>query len=96
MDELVAEKKTNAAVFQRRGVCLSRLGQAEAAMVDLLKSLAVNQANPVVLEEIAGLVALGGNKNGAKRYLERASSFYLQAGATEDYARIIEKLQKLR
>lgn len=96
LDELVAEKKTNAAVFQQRGVCLSRLGQAEAAMVDLLKSLAVNQANPVVLEEIAGLVALGGNKNGAKRYLERASSFYLQAGATEDYARIIEKLQKLR
>ena len=93
---LIAERKSNPAVFQERGVCLARLGQLDAAIGDLLKALAINQANPPVLEELGGLLARKGDKNGARQYLESAASFYLQAGATAEYTRILSKLEKLK
>lgn len=93
---LIAERKSNPAVFQERGICLARLGQVDAAIGDLLKALAINQANPPVLEELGGLLAQKGDRDGARQYLESAASFYLQAGATTEYTRVLGKIEQLR
>lgn len=96
LSTLINAKKTNPAVFQERGTCLARLGQVDAAITDLLKSLAINQANPYVLEELGGLIAQKGDGSGARQYLETASSLYLQSGATADYTRVLSKLEQLK
>jgi len=96
LNEVSRSSKVTPAVFQQRGICYSRLGSFDNAIRDLLKALAADGENPITLEELAQIMAANGDKEGALKYLEVASSIYLQLGDADGYSRLLGLIEDLR
>ena len=96
LNGIATSSKATPAVFQQRGICYSRLGYSENAIRDLLKALAADSANPITLKELAQVMAANGDEDSALKYLELASSIYLQLGDADNYSRLLELIEVLR
>ena len=96
LNEIAISSNATPAVFQQRGICYSRLDLPESAIRDLLKALAADSANPTTLEELAQVMAANGDQESALKYLELASSIYLQLGDADNYSRLLELIEALR
>ena len=96
LNEIDISSNATPAVFQQRGICYSRLNLPESAIRDLLKALAADSANPTTLEELAQVMAANGDQESALKYLELASSIYLQLGDADNYSRLLELIEALR
>lgn len=95
---LEIERRQSAAyanVFLQRGLCAKQLNQSDQALKDFLKAASLDANNAEAIANIGYIVSSKGDKQTALKYLEKASTLYLEQGNIEEFEKVNNVMMKI-
>ena len=80
LSQLVARREEYADIYLQRGLCSKALKQHQQALEDFLRASSIDSTKAEAIENAGLVLAIMGDPKTAIKYLELASSLYLQSG----------------
>lgn len=95
LSQLVNQKASHADIYLQRGLCLKALNQHKEALEDFLRSSTIDPSKAEAIENVGLMLSIMGKNSTALKYLEAASTLYLQQGNIEAFESISALIVKI-
>ena len=95
LSQLEQQSAGYADVYLQRGLCSKALNQHRRALEDFLRASSMDNSKAEAIENVGLMLAIMGDKKTALKYLESASSLYLQQGNIKAYESVSSHILRI-
>ena len=95
LTQLKNQKAAYADVYLQRGLCAKALNKHELALEDFLRASSIDKSKAEAIENVGLMLAFMGNNKSALKYLEAASTLYLEEGNIESYEAVANHILRI-
>ena len=95
LSQLDEKNSAYADIYLQRGLCLKALKKYKRALEDFLRASSIDSTKAEAIENTGLMLAILGDNNTALKYLESASSLYLQQGNIKAFEAVSEQIARL-
>ena len=95
LSQLVTQRQEYSDVYLQRGLCSKALKQYDRALEDFLRASSIDSSKAEAIENAGLVLAVLGDKKTAIKYLELASSLYLQKGNIDAFESVSNHILRI-